>query len=260
MKKVFLIRIDDISWDMNYENFDKMRKLLIKYGVQPIIGIIPCNKDLKLKKQIGKKHIDETAFWEEMRNLQREHGWAVALHGYEHVYCSSSGGMFNVNPKSEFAGLPFEVQYKKIKEGKRIFRDHGIKIDAFMAPSHSLDWITVEALKKNNIFIITDGKSFYPYKRRGVWFIPQMRSWPDKREWGYDTVCYHINQWDERRFEQVEEFLRENYQKIGSFNKLVSLAVGKRQYMWVLGNIISKPWILFRRCLSEIKRSVKGAL
>lgn len=40
-------------------------------------------------------------------------GWIIALHGYEHVFETTSGGINPVNNKSEFAGVNLEKQKKK---------------------------------------------------------------------------------------------------------------------------------------------------
>lgn len=41
-------------------------------------------------------------------------GWIIALHGYEHVFETTSGGINPVNNKSEFAGVNLEKQKKKL--------------------------------------------------------------------------------------------------------------------------------------------------
>ena len=200
MAKSYVFRLDDISWDMNYENFCRIRNLFFMYGIQPLIGVIPKNEDPKLKSQVGIRRISEQEFWDEMYELQSNHGWSVALHGYEHVYVTANGGMFNINPWSEFAGLSYKQQDEKIRRGKAILEEHGLTIDAFMAPGHSLDWNTVEALKENGIFTVTDGIAVYPYWKYGMLFIPQVWSWPKDGIWGIETVCLLINSCNENLF------------------------------------------------------------
>ena len=43
-----LIRFDDIAPNMNWEIMDKCEKLLNKYNIKPVVGVIPNNKDLEL--------------------------------------------------------------------------------------------------------------------------------------------------------------------------------------------------------------------
>jgi predicted deacetylase len=209
---------------MNYENFSLIRSLFHKYQIKPIIGVIPNNEDIELKRQAGRESISQERFWSEIRELKQKHGWAIALHGYNHVYVTNDSGIFNINPCSEFAGLPLSLQEEKIRKGKAIFELNGLAIDAFMAPGHSMDWITVEALKKNDIFVVTDGYCAYPYERNGMLFVPQVWARPHKGLYGVDTTCFHINFWESHMFERLERFVQENRVHCGTFWDVVSTA------------------------------------
>ena len=46
----YLLRFDDIAPNMNWRLFYKIKELLIKYKIKPILGVIPNNKDKELKK------------------------------------------------------------------------------------------------------------------------------------------------------------------------------------------------------------------
>ena len=98
MSMTQIFRLDDISWDMNYENFSLIRSLFHKYQIKPIIGVIPNNEDIELKRQAGRESISQERFWSEIRELKQKHGWAIALHGYNHVYVTNDSGIFNINP------------------------------------------------------------------------------------------------------------------------------------------------------------------
>ena len=41
----FILRLDDACPTMNKSKWDRMEKLLDKYSIKPIVGIIPDNKD-----------------------------------------------------------------------------------------------------------------------------------------------------------------------------------------------------------------------
>ena len=45
----YLLRFDDIAPNMNWRLFYKIKELLIKYKIKPILGVIPNNKDKELK-------------------------------------------------------------------------------------------------------------------------------------------------------------------------------------------------------------------
>lgn len=255
MAKTYVFRMDDISWDMNYENFSRIRDLFFKYDIRPLIGIIPKNEDPKLKAQVGERHLTEEEFWSEMRSLQRDRGWAIALHGYDHVYITEDSGIFGINKRAEFADVPYEVQEEKIRLGKEILEANGLTIDAFMAPAHSLDWNTVEALKKNGIFVVTDGLTAYPYHKNGMLFIPQVWSWPHKISHGIATACFHVNTWDNQRFIRFEKFLQQNFTACTSFQEIVSLFSTKKSlYCEIVNMCITQIIPLEKALISFIKR------
>ncbi len=218
----YIFRLDDICPDMNYKNFSRIRDIFIKNNIKPIIGVIPHNEDQKLINQAGQNAIDANSFWKEIKTLQQEHGWSVALHGYNHVYTTGDAGILKINKRSEFAGLSFEEQNKKIRLGKEIFEKNEIEIDAFMAPAHSFDWITVDALKKNGINTITDGKNYWPYYKKEVLFIPHVHSWPAKYGFGIHTVGLHINEWSDDRFEEFDKMVSNIKSKAVTLNSVAS--------------------------------------
>lgn len=207
MSAQYIFRLDDISYDMNFENFCKIRDLFFKYNIKPIIGVIPCNKDKKLKSQVGAELITQEYFWDMIKELQHK-GWSISLHGFDHVYISRDSGIFMRNDRAEFAGLPYDIQELKIREGKKILEGHGLSITSFMAPAHSLDWNTVKALLQNGISCITDGKTAFPYHKKGMFFVPQIWPWPRRKIVGIQTVCLHINLWDEVSFKMLENRLK----------------------------------------------------
>lgn len=262
MSVTYIFRLDDISWDMNYENFCRIRDLFIKYDICPIVGVIPNNEDQELKAQVGKYRLSREEFWREIYNLQHNHGWAVALHGYNHVYVTDDSGIFGINKRSEFAGLPLSDQIEKISAGKEILEQHGLTIDAFMAPAHSLDWNTIEALKHNDIFTVTDGLCAYPYEKNGVWFIPQVWPWPWKRANCIDTVCFHINSWEPWRFDKLEKFIIRNRSRCGKFQDIVAIAKAGKYKHYKFVNWVSKYTIIMEKCIitvvSKIKRRISA--
>ena len=250
MAAKYIFRLDDICPDMNYNNFVKIRNIFIKNNIKPIIGVIPCCKDNKLKKQSKGNSIEEDKFWKEIKELQDNKGWEIALHGYDHVYISKDSGIFKTNKRAEFAGIPYEVQVEKIEKGKRILESKGLDINAFMAPAHSLDWNTIEALKQNEIYVVTDELSAYPYVKNGVLFVPQIASWPKQRILGVDTICFHINTWPDDMFEKLEHFLMNNDIDIISFSDAKSL-----RGTWLLNKLVYLK-VKIRRALAGIKHRI----
>ena len=105
-KTKYLIRLDDACPYMNKGKWQRMENILDKYGVKPLVGIIPANADPKTMVEP-----EELGFWGKAHSWEKK-GWSIALHGYDHV-CISDGGMKGLNPfwkRSEFAGIPLERQ------------------------------------------------------------------------------------------------------------------------------------------------------
>ncbi len=238
-QSAIIFRLDDISWDMNGDNFLRIRELFIRYGIKPLIGVIPCNKDEKLVKQARGKGMSQEAFWKEIKTLQDEYGWSIALHGFNHVYKTQNGGLFRINNRSEFAGVPYDEQFRMIKEGKRKLNEYGLETNVFMAPAHSLDWNTVAALRENGIAVVTDGIAAYPYRKRGIWFIPQVANWPQKRARGVESVCFHINDWKEEKFLELEKFIQNNVDLCDDFQNVIDYAVNGEYVKHSLFNFFS---------------------
>lgn len=119
---MYLIRLDDASEYMNIEKWDKVEKILDKYNIKPIVGIIPNNEDESLIKRydLNKK------FWAKATSWQNKK-WTIAMHGYNHVYVTYDGGINPVQKRSEFAGLSLERQKEKMHLGIKKMEEMRIK-------------------------------------------------------------------------------------------------------------------------------------
>lgn len=185
-----LIRFDDICPTMDWEQWSKAECLLKKYSIKPLLGVIPDCQDPDLF--ISDARAD---FWDWVLKKQEE-GYTIAMHGYNHVFGSSKHGILNRRPNSEFAGLPYEKQLEKIKKGKEILQERGIRTDIFFAPAHSFDVNTVKALKACGFNYISDGKSLKSYYWGGIKFLPCRNSGSAIiKGSGYYTSLYHAHEW-----------------------------------------------------------------
>ena len=117
------IRMDDIAPGMDWAKFGRFRALCDRYGVRPLIGVVPDNRDAGL--EIDPPRED---FFETVKELAHS-GWSVAMHGCHHVYTSKSGGLFPLNHLSEFAGLSYEKQSELIRRGRQVLTANGIATD-----------------------------------------------------------------------------------------------------------------------------------
>ena len=202
MSMKIAVRMDDITPDMNWENFYFFQKLFQKAGITPLLGIVPDNRDPKLS--CGAVRED---FYEVMSGLANE-GYSFAVHGCHHVYTTKSGGLFPLNRLSEFAGVHYERQKEMLKYGREQLKKHGIDTDIFMAPAHSYDKNTLRALKEVGFTKITDGFGRAPYQYKGITFYPISmkldRSLKQKK--GATTMVIHANtvtEADKKRYARI---------------------------------------------------------
>lgn len=199
----YIMRLDDACPRHDRERWQRMEELLTAYGVRPLVGIIPACKDPMMNQ-----YPEDENFWERVRAWQAR-GWCLALHGYDHVYGSASGGLNPVNPRSEFAGLPLEEQKEKISAGLTLLREQGIEPKVFFAPSHTFDENTLIALREcSSIRLISDTVANAPYRKDGFTFVPQQTGRARKLPFDTVTFCYHPNELDEKGFLDLEAFLR----------------------------------------------------
>ena len=186
----FLVRFDDICPTMNWALWTEIETVLDESGVKPILAVIPDNKDHGLVVNAPR-----SSFWDNVRNW-KDKGWAVGLHGYQHLYVTTQSGVLRLQDRSEFAGLSYDQQLTKLNRAIEIFRREGIEPDLWVAPSHSFDWTTVRILKELGLHTISDGLSRFPYRdSNGLLWVPQQlwrfRNVPA----GVWTVCFHHNDW-----------------------------------------------------------------
>lgn len=199
----YLLRLDDASDFMDVEKWKRMEDLLDRYGIKPLVGIIPDNQDPSL---IGVYERD-TAFWGKAIHW-KEKGWELALHGCYHKYTTEEGGINPVNKRSEFAGVSLDEQKKMIRHGVDILKSHGIEPRVFFAPSHTFDENTLIALKEeSDIRVISDTIANDVYFENGFYFIPQQSGRVRKLPFKVCTFCYHPNMMKDEDFDRLHDIL-----------------------------------------------------
>lgn len=216
------VRLDDITPGMDWEKFEVFAALLDTFGIKPLIGVVPENRDENLNR-----NPERADFWEYVRKRQEE-GWVVAQHGCQHVYTQHKGGLFPLNDFSEFAGVPYEEQLAMLAQGKEILAKHGIMTDLFMAPAHSYDRNTLCALRQLGFRGLTDGFGSRPYLWQGLTFYPISFRLEGslKKEKGYTTMVVHTNTLSDKDMEKYRKILEE--QDMISYGDLLQEKVVKR--------------------------------
>lgn len=235
----YLLRFDDICPTMRWSTWTHIETILERYDVRPLLAVVPDNKDASLMLEPARAD-----FWEWIRRRQAQ-GWSIGLHGYQHRYETDHSGLLGIQPRSEFAGLPLSIQKEKLCKGIAVFESQGVRVDAFVAPSHSFDLNTVRALQEVGLCVISDGFSWRPYHYQGLIWIPQqiwrMRSMP----FGFWTVCYHPNAMNALAIVQLERDLRLYHSRIVGLETAL---------MWAEGVVADERDRLFCACWQALLR------
>jgi predicted deacetylase len=222
MKSKYLIRLDDACSQMNKSRWQRMEAILDKYEIKPMVGIIPNNEDpVTCIDPIDPNFVVKALNWQKK-------GWAIALHGYNHICTTTIGGINPVHKRSEFAGISLSEQKEKISKGYKILVDMGLIPQYFFAPSHTFDRNTLKALaEETSIRIISDTIALYPYRLDEFAVIPcQMGRFRKLPLRGYWTFCFHPNGMDDVAFEAFENFVKTN--QFISFSDIDISMIGKK--------------------------------
>lgn len=254
-----VIRFDDICPTMDWENFRRAMDLMKEYGIKPLLGVVPDNRDTDLI-------INEplTNYWDFIKKLQAD-GIQIAMHGFTHVYDKDRPFTIGHGFKhSEFAGNSYENQCEKIKKGKRILEEHGIYTDVFFAPAHTYDLNTLRALRDNGFRYLSDGMSKFNYIQCGIMCIPcRSSSVPMVRgKSGIYTSVSHPSEWRNPNkvsdYDRLIDFCCKNKESIVTFadackHKPVSLFFAKiDEFLFCFFSFVKK---ILRRLLRIIHRN-----
>ncbi len=218
--------MDDITADMNWDNFLKLKKIFDQYGIKPLLGVVPDCQDPMLS--CGEPCLD---FYEYLKKLQQE-GWILAQHGCYHQYTTKKGGLFPLNCFSEYAGVPFAAQKEQLAYGRKKLREAGIHTNIFMAPGHSYDRNTLRALRECGFTHVTDGFGKQPYVRDGLTFLPiaEKKSASFGEADGYTTLVIHANAMKESEMQWYAENLAKHTEKFIPYGQLLEVSAMKRGF------------------------------
>ncbi len=240
MSNKYLVRLDDACPTMDHVRWSRMEKLLDYYRVKPMVGIVPDCHDENL-------FIDpcDNDFWDKAKEWQ-DKGWAIALHGYDHCYVTSAPGINPMWNRSEFAGLSIDDQRKKIRDGVAVLKNKGLTPNYFFAPSHTFDNNTLLALKgESDIRIVSDTIGRYPYKKGGLYFIPQIIGHCAELPFsGIYTFCFHPNTMNDKAFSSLEEFLDKNSSSFIGFDDIDLSKFGKKK---LFDRFLSHSFFMYRK-------------
>lgn len=211
----YLLRFDDLCPTMRPERWQRFLPLLKQYSLHPILAIVPENLD---------HHLDvappDLFFMEKMRQLQAD-GATIALHGYQHLCESTGWSLIPLYRRSEFAGVPREIQRQWIRAGLEILRSQGLDVKIFVAPRHGFDRGTLWALRREGISILSDGMGRMAHRRGGVIWLPQQLWAPQMRRRGLWTICIHSNMASNREVDMLRKFLAQHSTQFTSVDRVL---------------------------------------
>ena len=216
MSAKYLFRLDDASAFSNREKWNLIENLFDIHNIKPIVAVTPDNQDQDIK--YDDEDID---FWNRVVIWEKK-GWSIAMHGYQHLYHEVAKEKLIVPfyDRSEFAGLDLEDQKSKINKSLKIFKNNGVLPTIWVAPSHSFDKETLQALyESTEIRIVSDGIALFPYFKYNFHFIPQQIWNLQDKKFGVWTVCLHPDTMTDDEFDQLSKKLDE----VNLSSKIISM-------------------------------------
>jgi predicted deacetylase len=174
----YLLRCDDLCPTMSTERWRRIESLIEEFQLQPILAVVPDNRDPELRFRLPIRHSGSACAALEAA------GAIVGLHGYRHRCESRGRSLVGLARTSEFAGVPAKTQREWIHEGLRILRGHGLNPKIWVAPRHGFDCKTLDALCAEGITLLSDGFARVPFRRGGLTWIPQQLWGPVEKSSG----------------------------------------------------------------------------
>lgn len=214
----FIVRFDDICPGMDWDRFAPFEAFFDQHPhIRPLLGVVPDNRDPKLNVQAP-----VADFWERVRQWQAR-GWNIAQHGFTHEYTQPGGGLLGIGSKSEFTGLPLSQQQERLAAGQALLKAQGVWQPYFMAPSHSFDRQTLQALRALGFRGVTDGFGLWPYEVEDLVLVPQLLASPRHLGVGVYTICLHSNTMTSGQVQRVLQFMAHNERRFISFEESLAL-------------------------------------
>lgn len=212
----YLIRFDDLCPTMLSEPLERYLGLVGRYGIRPILAVIPDNQDPELHLRDR-----DSNFWDRIRFLEQG-GATIAMHGYRHQCTSRGKSLLGLHAETEFAGVEESQQRMWIRCGLAILRDQGLCPRLFVAPRHGFDNSTLRALAREGLGILSDGFARRPFTRNDVIWIPQQLWEPVQKSSGLWTICIHTNTAPPSLEQKLQSFLEQKAKHFTCFDDVIA--------------------------------------
>ncbi|WP_415382080.1 DUF2334 domain-containing protein [Halosimplex sp. TS25] len=155
------LRFDDYHQDVDNETWVDVLSRYDDRGLRGVVAVCPKFEGERLSA-------DVVEFLHELE----ANGWELAQHGYEHEDVGEGRGGPLYDDRSEFAGLDYDEQNRRIGAGRDILESHGIEPTTFIPPWHEYDRTTARALAANGFDCINEGRWPVPRTVEGVTLVP----------------------------------------------------------------------------------------
>lgn len=195
-----IFRYDDYS-SLSPTSFEsKMLTAFQSYRIPLTIGVIPFISNGNTERATLQGVIPiASAKTEYLSDALHSGGLEIGLHGYSHQTTISMAG----KSLTEYAGLDYTAQSKKISNGKKYLEDlFGVAITTFIPPWNSYDQITLQVAEQEGLKTISPGSRCAARKYSKLNFLPSTCGLLDlpkavraARKWGganpIIVVMYH---------------------------------------------------------------------
>ena len=212
----YLLRFDDLCPTFSLEKWERFLPLIEEFRIRPILAVVPDNQDSGLIVSAP-----DADFWTRMYAMEAA-GATIAVHGYQHICDSRGKSLLPLHRRTEFAGVPEEIQREWIHGGLETLRGFGLSPRLWVAPRHGFDLNTLRALQEEGIGYLSDGFARIPYKRGGVTWIPQQLWEPVRRSGGLWTICIHSNLARDGLVGKLRTFLHKYASQFTSFDRVLA--------------------------------------
>jgi peptidoglycan/xylan/chitin deacetylase (PgdA/CDA1 family) len=167
---IVFFRYDDISGRSSYALERKLIDLFRKHGFSLTVGVIPyvCDRDFHDPAAQGNLELTPQTV-KMLREAASDHTVDVALHGYTHQTVRSR----DEGNYTEFSGVNYEIQEKKLIKGKLMLEKAlQLKISTFIPPFNSYDRNTIRAVEKLGLTYFSANRWGTANESSSLWYLP----------------------------------------------------------------------------------------